>query len=161
MSTQEVIDKFVELLWNQRQFDLADELFLDNFIARPFAHQPMWDGTGAESMKHHIHGWLEGLPDLQMQPLNVMVQGNQSFVRWEITGTHKGFLYGLPPTGKIIKGKGITFFEVENGKILELQTLFDALGLMQQLHVIPDAVTFIQNHINHLQQHDNIDKFSN
>jgi hypothetical protein len=36
---------FVENLWNQRQLDLADELFSEDFVAEPIAHQPVWQGT--------------------------------------------------------------------------------------------------------------------
>lgn len=149
--TRLVIEQFVEQLWNQRQLNLADELFPDDFVARPFAHQPMWDGVGPDSMKHHIQEWLAGVPDLYMNAINVMVQGNQSFVQWEMTGTHTGVLYGVPPTGKSIRALGITFFEIENGKIRELQTLFDALGFMQQLDVLPDAGTLIQTHLSQFQ----------
>ncbi|MDZ8188014.1 MAG: ester cyclase [Nostoc sp. ChiSLP02] len=151
MTTSQTIEKFIELLWNQRQLNLADELFSDDFIARPFAHQPIWNGTGPESMKHHIQEWLEGVPDLHMKALNILVQGNQSFVRWEMTGTHKGVLYGIPSTGKTIKALGITFFEVKDGKIRELQTLFDALGLMQQLDIVPNVGILIQNYLKQLE----------
>lgn len=68
-----------------------------------------------------------------------------------MTGTHTGILYGIPPTNKPIRALGITFFEIENGKIRELQTLFDALGLMQQLGVLPDAGTLIHNYLSQLQ----------
>jgi steroid delta-isomerase-like uncharacterized protein len=133
MTAHEIVETFVELLWNQRQLALI-------------AHQPLWQGTGPESMKHHIQEWLEGLPDLHMTTLTMMVQDNQVWSRWEITGTHNGTLYGIPPTGKSIKALGITLFEIEDDKIRSLKTLFDGLGLMQQLEVLPNAATIIANH---------------
>jgi steroid delta-isomerase-like uncharacterized protein len=146
MTAYEIVETFVELLWNQRQLALADELFPADFVAEPIAHQPLWQGTGPESMKHHIQEWLEGLPDLHMHTVSMMVQDNQVWSRWEMTGTHNGILYGIPPTGKPIKALGITLFEIEDGKIRSLKTLFDGLGLMQQLEVLPDAATLIANH---------------
>ena len=151
MKINEVIETFIEQLWNQRQFQWAEELFPTNFVARPIAYQSIWHGTGPESMKQHIQEWLQGVPDLHMQPINTLIQGNQCFVRWEMSGTHTGVLYGVPATGKPIKALGITFFEIENGKIRELQTLFDALGLMQQLEVLPDAIALIQEHLRQLE----------
>jgi steroid delta-isomerase-like uncharacterized protein len=146
MTAHEIVETFVELLWNQRQLALADDLFPEDFVAEPIAHQPLWQGTGPESMKHHIQEWLEGLPDLHMTTLTMMVQDNQVWSRWEITGTHNGTLYGIPPTGKSIKALGITLFEIEDDKIRSLKTLLDGLGLMQQLEVLPNAATIIANH---------------
>jgi steroid delta-isomerase-like uncharacterized protein len=143
MTAYEVVETFVELLWNQRQLTLADELFPTDFVAEPIAHQPLWQGTGPESMKHHVREWLEGLPDLHMHTISMMVQDNQVWSRWEIIGTHNGVLYGIPPTGKRIKALGITIFEIENDKISSLKTLFDGLGLMQQLEVLPATPTLI------------------
>jgi steroid delta-isomerase-like uncharacterized protein len=146
MTAYEIVETFVELLWNQRQLTLADDLFPADFVAEPIAHQPLWQGTGSESMKHHIQEWLEGLPDLHMNTISLMVQDNQVWSRWEITGTHNGVLYGIPSTGKPIKALGITIFDIEDDKIRSLKTLFDGLGLMQQLEVLPATATLIANH---------------
>lgn len=147
MNAREVVEKFVEVLWNQRQFEVADELFPVNFVAEPIAYQPLWQGTGPDSMKHHIQEWLEGVPDLHMNTIALLAQDNQVWSRWEITGTHSGVLYGLPPTAQSIKAMGITLFEIENNQIRSLKTLFDGLGLMQQLDVLPDAGTLIRNYL--------------
>ncbi|MGB8698883.1 MAG: ester cyclase [Thermosynechococcaceae cyanobacterium] len=147
MNAPEIVEKFVERLWNQRQFELADELFPDDFVAEPIAYQPFWQGTGPESMKHHIQEWLAGVPDLKMHTIAMIAQDNHVWSRWEIVGTHRGILYGLPPTDKRIRALGITLFEIENNQIRTLRTLFDGLGLMQQLDVLPDAGTLIGNHL--------------
>jgi steroid delta-isomerase-like uncharacterized protein len=147
MTAKEIVETFVEKLWNQRQLALADYLFPADFVAEPIAHQPLWQGTGPESMKHHIQEWLEGLPDLHMTTLAMMVQDNQVWSRWEMTGTHNGVLYGIPPTRKPIKAIGVTLFEIEDNKIRSLKTIFDGLGLMQQLEVLPDAGTLVANHL--------------
>jgi steroid delta-isomerase-like uncharacterized protein len=147
MDTHEIIETFVEKLWNQRQLEWAEDLFPEDFVAEPIAYQSMWQGTGPDSMKHHIQEWLEGVPDLQMYPISTMAQDNQVWVRWEMTGTHRGVLYGVPPTEQTIKALGVTLFTIEDGKIRTLRTLFDGLGLMQQLGVLPDAGTLIRNHL--------------
>lgn len=35
MTVSEVIETFIEQLWNQRQFHWAEELFPTDFVARP------------------------------------------------------------------------------------------------------------------------------
>jgi steroid delta-isomerase-like uncharacterized protein len=148
MNAREIVETFVELLWNQRQLALADDLFPADFVAEPIAYQPLWQGTGPESMKHHIQEWLEGLPDLYMTTLAMMTQDNRVWTRWEMTGMHKGVLYGIPPTGQSIKAPVVTLFEIEDNKIRSLKTIFDGLGLMQQLRVLPDAAALIKSYLN-------------
>jgi hypothetical protein len=38
-------------------------------------------------------------------------------------------------------------FNIENNQICTLRTLFDGLGLMQQLEILPDAGTLIENYL--------------
>lgn len=148
MTPQAIVETFVERLWNQRQLDLADDLFPADFVAEPIAYQPLWQGTGPDSMKHHIQAWVAGVPDLQMRIVALIAQGQQVWAQWEITGTHQGVLYGLPPSGLAIIALGMTRFGIEHNQIRTLKTLFDGLGLMQQLTVLPDAGTLIRNHLN-------------
>jgi steroid delta-isomerase-like uncharacterized protein len=147
MQPSEILETFMEKLWNQRQLELADDLFPADFVAEPIAHQPVWQGTGPESMKHHIQEWLAGVPDLQMKPIATVIQDPQIWVRWEMTGTHNGTLYGVPATDRPITALGVTLMEIKDHKIRTLRTIFDGLGLMQQLGVLPDAGTLIRNHL--------------
>jgi predicted ester cyclase len=52
-------------------------------------------------------------------------------------GTHKGELMGIPPTGKQIAVSGMTISRIVNGKAEETWANYDALGMLQQLGVVP------------------------
>jgi hypothetical protein len=56
---------------------------------------------------------------------------------WTCRGTHRGEYAGIPPTGKPFQLNGITICRVANGKVVEERGVGDALGMMQQLSVIP------------------------
>jgi predicted ester cyclase len=58
-------------------------------------------------------------------------------VRWTTRGTHKGELMGIPTTGKSVVVTGIDIFHISSGKVVESWANWDALGMMQQLGVIP------------------------
>ncbi len=64
-------------------------------------------------------------------------EGDTVVIRWTATGTHKGNLPPLPPTGKTIKVTGITVARLSNGKFVESWNNWDALGLLQQLGAVP------------------------
>jgi predicted ester cyclase len=54
--------------------------------------------------------------------------GDRVVARWLGTGTHRGELMGIDPTGKPISVEAISVFRVENGKIAEEWTVWDALA---------------------------------
>jgi predicted ester cyclase len=58
--------------------------------------------------------------------------------RWFCRGTHKGDFSGFAPTGRQFTISGITVARLANGRIAEAYVNWDALGLMQQLGVVPE-----------------------
>jgi hypothetical protein len=59
-------------------------------------------------------------------------------VRWTGQGTHDGNLAGMiPPTGKQVRVEALTLFRIKGDKIAELWDCWDALGLLQQVGVVP------------------------
>ena len=53
--------------------------------------------------------------------------------------THSGDFYGVPATGKRVMGTGQFMRQVKDGKVVGEWQTTNALGLMQQLGVIPAA----------------------
>ena len=56
---------------------------------------------------------------------------------WTGTGTHQGDLLGMAPTQKPAKVMGIWIHHLAGGKIVESWNVWDTLGMLQQLGVIP------------------------
>lgn len=52
-------------------------------------------------------------------------------------GTHTGDLMGIPPTGKQVAVSAMIIDQLADGKIVESWRIFDQMGMMQQLGVIP------------------------
>ena len=140
----DVIARFFEL-WNERNLELADELFAPDFRAAPIAYETNWEGQGPESMKHHVLSWLIGMPDLRLRELRRVGDGHWVVSHWEMAGTHKGVLYGVAATGLSLCATGVTWFEVDGVRIAQLRTCFDALGFLQQLGALPDSASILSN----------------
>ena len=58
-------------------------------------------------------------------------------VRWTGTGTHNSELNGIPATGNAVEVAALTVHRMEDGKIAESWTVWDTLGLMQQIGAVP------------------------
>jgi predicted ester cyclase len=69
---------------------------------------------------------------------DIIAEGETVIARWSCRGQHKGELNGIAPTGKQFAISGVTIARFANGKIVEGYVNWDALGLMQQLGVVPE-----------------------
>jgi steroid delta-isomerase-like uncharacterized protein len=64
-------------------------------------------------------------------------EGDKVVARVTYRGTHTGDLMGIPPTGKQVAVSAVTIDQIANGKIVESWRLFDQMGMMQQLGLVP------------------------
>jgi predicted ester cyclase len=58
-------------------------------------------------------------------------------VRWVGSGTHVAEVNGIPPTGKSVRVDAISIHKMRDGKIAETWEVWDTLGFLQQLGVVP------------------------
>jgi predicted ester cyclase len=77
-------------------------------------------------------------PDMRLTIEDIVAEGETVMARWSCRGTHKGDLSGIAPTGKPFTISGVTIVRLANGKMVEGWVNWDALGLMQQLGVVPE-----------------------
>ncbi len=131
-----VIRRSFEELWNKGNLSLADELFTPNYEH----HDPSSPdfGRGPESEKKRAALYRTAFPDLQLTIEDIIAEGQTVMARWSCRGTHKGDLSGIAPTGKQVTISGVTVARFTNGKMLEGWVNWDALGLMQQLGIVPE-----------------------
>ena len=81
--------------------------------------------------------FVAAFPDIHLEINDLVAEGNKLVTSWTAQGTHQGELMGIPPTGNSVTVSGIAIDRFENGQSVEHWELFDQMGLMQQLGVIP------------------------
>lgn len=132
-----LVRDFFEKVWNGRELDYIDEVYSPDFTLHA-----MWqntsaggaiDATGREPAKKVIGGWLSGFPDLVVAVDDQIAEGDLVGSRHTSVGTHTENFMGIPPTGKQATVTGMTLTRVENGKMVEAWTCWDALGMFEQL----------------------------
>jgi steroid delta-isomerase-like uncharacterized protein len=131
-----VIRRSFEELWNKGNLSLADELFTPNYEHHDASSPDL--GRGPESEKKRAALYRSAFPDLQLTIEDIIAEGQTVMVRWSCRGTHKGDLSGIAPTGKQVTISGVSIARFTNGKMVEGWVNWDALGLMQQLGVVPE-----------------------
>jgi len=127
--------RLIEEVWNNRRLDVANELIAPN----PTNPDPncRYFGKGPEAYKRLVNLYTTAFPDLHITIEDTVSENDKLVISWNVSGTHKGELRGTPPTNKKMSVEGITISRHANGKILESRVSWDALGMMQQLGVVP------------------------
>ncbi len=92
---------------------------------------------GLEGAKQLVTLFHSAFPDLHVEIEDMLAEGDKVACRFHFGGTNRGSFQGMPPTGKsaVVTGTGI--FRILGGKLTDNWVNFDALGLMQQLGVVP------------------------
>jgi steroid delta-isomerase-like uncharacterized protein len=124
-------------VFSQGNLDLVDELLAPDYVL----HDPGIPGgelRGTESFKEQwVSMFRTAFPDLQLSVEDQVAEGDKVVTRYTGRGTHRGELMGIPPTDNEVVVSGIIISRVSGGRIEEEWNSFDALGMMQQLGVIP------------------------
>ncbi len=130
-SNKDLVRRLYREVWNERKLEVADEL-----ISKSHAlNDPTFTGSavGPAAYKTQVQRFTTAFPDLRFSIEDYICEKDKIVAVWTITGTHKGEIFGLAPTNKRLTVPGITVHQISNGKILDSQAMWDALGLMVQL----------------------------
>lgn len=68
---------------------------------------------------------------------DTVIEDDRVALRWTMTGTHEGTVYGIEPTGKQVEYSAIEINRFEGGKLAESWTQADIFGLIRQLGETP------------------------
>jgi len=134
-ANKEHIRRYFDEAWNKRN-PAADDMFIDPNVV---VHAPPLPGApaGVEGAKAVLGMFITAFPDLNVVIEDLVAEGDLVMQRWTAPVTHNGPLLGIPPTGKKVTLQGMNLFRIANGKIVERWGVFDVLGMMQQLGVVP------------------------
>jgi len=78
-------------------------------------------------------GLRGAIPDRVDVIEDIIADGDRVGMLWRLTGTHKGDLYGIPPTGRKIDIHELGILRLANGKIVEGWFMADEAGLLRQV----------------------------
>jgi steroid delta-isomerase-like uncharacterized protein len=136
-ANKEIVRRFYEEVFNQRNVDAIDELVHPEFTN----HDPTPVASrDPESMKQFIHTMTQAFPDHHHAIEDLIAEGDKVVMRCTLTATHQGLFPGfleMPPTGKSICQRQIHILRVQDGKVSEHRVVRDDLTMMQQLGLIP------------------------
>jgi steroid delta-isomerase-like uncharacterized protein len=113
-----LVRSIVEEMFNRGNLDVAPEIFAADFVDR--GHEQAADKKdGPEGFAQFVRSVRSALPDLSATVQNMVAEGDYVAMWNTATATHRGELFGMPPSGKRINMRDFHFFRFSNGKIVE------------------------------------------
>jgi predicted ester cyclase len=128
--------RLLEEAYGNGNLDVYDELCDESCRF----HDPFAGDLGVREEKQACTGYRAAFPDLRPTFLGNYADGDTVVTHWRMTGTHRGPLMGIAPTGKTSTVEGISIARFRNGRIVEAWVQWDAYGMLRQLGVAPAAV---------------------
>ena len=134
MDHSATLRRFYDLI-NAGDIDAFSDLLSDDFVEHEVTPglAPTKDGVRAFFQMQHA-----AFPDMRMDAQDVLASGDKVVARVRYTGTHKGDFMGMPATGKSVDVQLIDILRFgDDGLAHEHWGVMDALGLMEQLGLVP------------------------
>lgn len=124
--------------YNNRDINAVASCLADDYVGHMV---PPELGTGREAYLQYVQMFFNAFPDLRVETLDLVAEGDMIAVRVRNSGTHTGGeVMGMPASGKSFTIEAADFTRFNNeGKIVEEWEHVDNLSLMQQLGAMPAA----------------------
>ena len=77
-----------------------------------------------------------GFPDWHSDTGILVGEGDLVVEQFTASGTHRGEIFGVPPSDRAVSMTGINIWRLRDGRIVERWGRLDELGLMRQLGLV-------------------------
>lgn len=132
---KELARRELEEVWNEETYDLVDELYADDFVHHDPAYPHEIRGPGGQKEFVRMYNTtFPGTPAITIE--NPVAEGDMVTRRWTGRGRHEQEFMGVEPTHKDVEISGLSMARVEDGKIAEMWSHSDALGLLGQIGAV-------------------------
>ena len=113
------IRRLIEEVLNGGHLELVDELYAPEL---------------AQAAKRWITPFRASFPDVHMEVIELIAEGDRVAGRFTCSATHLGAWLGHAPTGRRFERVDeVSIFRLRDGKIIQVWSLEDTLGRLQQL----------------------------
>lgn len=123
--------------WNAHDPDRVSSFYAADFVGVDLS-QSQLVLEGAAGLQRLLASAWRAFPDLELIPEEMIVDCDRIAVFWLAQGTHQGRLLNIPPTGRKVEWRGVSWLTWRNDKIAKAAYLWDLAGLLRTLGLLPD-----------------------
>jgi len=130
MRSQDLVQRWYEEMWNSWNEAIFDEILDPEITLRGSLGQVHRGYAGVSAYMRFVRA---AFPDFHNRVEETVAQPPKVFARLTYTGTHRGEIFGVPPTGRSIQYAGAALFTLKEHRIRAVWVLGDLHGLIRQL----------------------------
>lgn len=125
-----LVRRLFDEVWNGGRLELLDELIAAGYVE----HGPAPDqAAGAPGVAARIGSLRAAFPDLRFVLEELVGEGAIVAARYHWQGTHRGSFLGIAPTGRRVAVRGMDFYRLAAGRLVERWENVDEFGMLSQL----------------------------
>ncbi|RST14348.1 hypothetical protein E2C00_28275 [Streptomyces sp. WAC05374] len=136
--TREHVHKVAELSWSKDNSQ-ALEWYAPEYRAHLPGRPVM---KGGQEFLDTLNMVRAAKPDLEVEWHDILIEGNRAVLRLTFRGHQWGPLFGIPPTGRLLKIDEIIVETYDDqGRMVEFRQEGDYAGMLMQMGIVPPPGT--------------------
>ncbi len=131
-----IMRTWFEEVWNQGKEETIDRLFAPNGVVHGLGPggAPI---RGPQAFRPFYHQFHKAFPDIRVNVVRTVTEGEFVAVHCHVTGTHLGDDLGAPASRNKVDFWGVCIARVSGGLVVEAWNSFDFLTCYQQAGMLP------------------------
>ena len=123
--------------WFAEVWTAAGEPTIDEFMADDsVGHMEGADVRGPAAFKAVRAQLLGAFPDLSVRVEEIIAEGDNAVIRWNVAASHEGDDLGIPASHQRVHFRGLTWMKFRDGRIVKGWDSWNQGALIQQLSAI-------------------------
>lgn len=120
-------------------FAANDQAAIDELCSPDLVdHNPLPDQQpGLAGFKDAAAFYQTTFPQDGFELHQVIAEDDLVVTHWTVTATHKEEFLGVPATGKKVTAEGMNIYRLADGRVTDVWTQFDGLGVLAQIGGLP------------------------
>jgi steroid delta-isomerase-like uncharacterized protein len=136
MTNTELLQEWANL-WSSNNADAFLSLFTENCHYEDVAFGLMKEGK--MQLKDFFTVTRTAIPNLKISVQSCFASEKNGVIEWLMSGTQEGEFHDIPATHKAIQVRGITWVELEDGKIKTNRDYYNLLTVLKQIGILTES----------------------
>jgi steroid delta-isomerase-like uncharacterized protein len=121
--------------WNDHDLERAVTFYAPDYVGEDVAQ--LRPQVGPAGRVRVLESYIRAFPDLHFTG-EVVIEGDRAVLIWTMSGTHRGTIMHIPPTGQRVEVRGVSVLDIEDGQFKRGLNIWDTAGLLRALRLLPE-----------------------
>lgn len=122
--------------WNSHDMEQVLRFYSSEYIGEDVGQAFLL--RGHEGIRAMLENYWKAFPDLEFTITDTVAHDARAVIVWMAEGTHQGTIMNIPPTGHRVAVRGVSIVDVEDGRVVRGQYIWDLAGMLRHMRLLPE-----------------------